>query len=438
MKHFTPIPLSILSLCLASAHADAQTDATATFLPQVQKVYSYDDGEWLEESTYTFKYDQAGRVTRLDVNDGSSIQRTESTYDANGMLLTELNSVSDDGGETFTPDSKRVQTYDTVLPNLTLTKDRYTWDADAADWIPTYDAFRRDITRNADGNLTGLTLSVPYMGKFDATQRITNTFDPTTKQPTTFKLEELGEDGEWSTSQYLRNLVWEKTNGQLVDQFDNWREYGNQLKSGTISEVDKTTGEIVDFGQISVNWWYTNGDQLNFREEINYTDRLSRSVTAMKYMDDYGSFQTYYYDMEDLNGDGKLTDDEKTYDESSFSVRDTHGNVAREYGYMTGDDGKAELAYGTTYDNTYDPAYGDAIKETVVSEYDYDSKEYVLTMKIVTESFVETATAINSVTGGGNVGEPTAVYNMQGMRLNTMGKGINILRRGGKTIKVLK
>lgn len=450
MKHSTLFSLSILALCFASAQADAQTvrqhrlgvklplASTGTYRPHVQKVYSYEDGEWFEESTYTFRYDQAGRVVCLDIDDGSAIQRTESTYDANGMLLTELNSVSEDEGETFTPDSKRVQTYDTVLPNLTLTKDRYTWDSAAADWTATNDAFRREITRDTDGNLTDLTLSVPYMGKFDATQRITNTFDPTTKQPTTFKLEELGEDGEWSTSQYLRNLVWEKTNGQLVDQFDNWREYGNLLKSGTISEVNKTTGETVDFGQISVSWWYTNGDQLNFREEINYTDRLSRSVTALKYMDGYGSFQTYYYDMEDLNGDGKLTDDEKTYDESSFSMRDTHGNVTHEYGYMTGDDGKTELAYGTTYDNTYDPAYGDAIKETVISEYDYDTKEYVPMMKIVTESFTDETTAINSVAGSGNSGEPAAVYNLQGMKLNRMGHGINILRRGGRTVKVLK
>lgn len=439
MKHFTPISLSILSLCLASAHADAQT--AATYLPHVQKIYSYMDGEWVDESTYTFQYDKAGRVSCLDVDDGDAIQRTESTYDANGMLLTELNSISEDGGETFTPDSKRVQTYDTVLPKLTITKDRYQWDDDANDWTETGDAFRREIKRDADGNVTSLTLSVPYLGEFDATQRINNTINPETKQPETFKFEELQEDGSWKTSQYLRNLVWEKTNGQLVDQFDNWREYGNLIKTATISEVDETTGETVDFGQVSVTYNptpFADGSLIGFREEINYTDRLSRSVTSLYYHDDYGSHTSYYYDLEDVNGDGVLTDDEKTYEEGSIVSVDEHGNITKEEGFMLGDDGTTEQSYGTKYEYTYDPAHGDAVKELIINEYDYDTNGYVPTMKVVTESFTDTTTAINSVTGDNRADSPAAVYNMQGMKLNRMGKGINILRRDGKTIKVMK
>ena len=470
MKHFTLISLSVLALCLASAQADAQTarmhrldvrmplkhaqktvrvllaqandKAGATYRPHVQKIYSYDDGEWTKESTYTFQYDQAGRVTCLDIDEGDCIRRTESTYDANGMLLTEVNSVSVDGGATFKPDSKRVQTYDKVLPQLTLTKDRYTWSEDDNEWIATYDAFRRDITRDADGNVTGLTLLVPYMGEFDATQRITNTFDPATKQAMTFKLEELDENGDWKTSQYLRNLVWEQTNGQLVDQYDNWRDYGNLLKSGTISEVDETTGETVDFGKIEVtykrNAYSDTGNPFEFREEINYTDRLSRSVTGLYYHDEYGSHTSYYYDLEDVNGDGKLTDDEKTYEESAIVSVDNHGNVTKEEGFTLNDEGKTEQSYGTKYAYTYDPAHSDAAKEIVISEYDYDSGEYAPTMKVVTENFTDKTTSINSVTGFDNGGEPTTVYNIQGMKVNRMGKGINILKRGGKTIKVME
>ena len=438
MKHFTPVYLTILTLCLASAHAGAQTAATATFRPHVQKIYSYENGTWSEESTYTYQYDQAGRVACLDIDEGDCIQRTESTYDANGKLLTEVNSVSVDGGVTFKPDSKRVQTYDKVLPQLTLTKDRYTWSEDDSEWIATYDAFRRDITRDADGNVTGLTLSVPYMGEFDATQRITNTFNPATKQATTFRFEEKDENGEWSTSQYLRNLVWEQTNGQLVDQFDNWREYGNLLKSGTISEVDETTGETVDFGKIEITYSHSAYDQTEFREEINYTDELSRSVTGLYYHDPYGSYTSYYYDLEDVNGDGVLSDDEKTYEESAIVSIDEHGNVTKEEGYMLNDEGKTEQSYGTKYAYTYDPAHSDATKEVVISEFDYDSGEYAPTMKIVTTDFTnQTTTSVGGVHSG-IVEKPDAIYNMQGMKLNSMGKGINIFRRGGKTVKVLK
>lgn len=465
MKHFTLISLSVLALCFASAQADAQTarmhrlnvqmplrnapktvralltqasdKVDATYRPHVQKIYSYDDGNWAQESTYTFQYDQAGRVVCLDIDEEDGIQRTESTYDANGMLLTEVNSVSVDGGKTFTPDSKRVQTYDKVLPQLTLTKDRYTWNADDNEWIATYDAFRREITRDADGNVTSLTLSVPYMGEFDATQRITNTFDPVTKQALTFKLEEQDENGEWNTSQYLRDLVWEQTNGQLVDQFDNWREYGNLVKSATISEVDETTGETVDFGKVNVTYSHSADNQLNFREEINYTDELSRSVTELNYNDQYGSYTNNYYDLEDVNGDGVLTDDEKTYEESAVVSVDEHGNVVKEEGYMLNDEGTTEQSYGTKYEYTYDPAHSDAAKEIVISEYDYDAGKYAPTMKIVTESFTSDVTSVGGIKAG-MVDDSNVVYNMQGMKTNGMEKGISIVKRNGKTIKILK
>lgn len=169
----------------------AAQESTTTYKPKTQTEAMYMEGEWINIGEYKFSYDDKGREARVDAESEDGITRTENTWTDAGQIATQIESVSEDEGATFVPSSKRVQTYDTILPDFTITKDKYDWDAENNKWVETYDAFRRTIVRNADNNVTGFTLAVPYNGKFDDTQRITNTFDPKTKQATSFYLEEL-------------------------------------------------------------------------------------------------------------------------------------------------------------------------------------------------------------------------------------------------------
>ena len=57
--------------------------------------------------------------------------------------------------------------------------------------------------------------------------------------------------------------------------------------------------------------------------------------------------------------------------------------------------------------------------------------------KVVTENFTSDVTSVSDVKPETADG-PDAVYNMQGMRTDQVEKGINIVRRAGKTMKVLK
>ncbi len=404
------------------------------YLPKTQTEYTYVNGRWVNSGTYSFTYNELGLPKTIDYNDGETLLRTERTYTADGQLATETTSLSEDNGATFTPSEKKEQTYDPIFPQLTLTKDKYIWTEDSG-WQPNYDSFHRAVVRNTDNNVTSLTLAVPYMGTFEETLRITNTFNGETKKAETFQLEELNQSGEWSRTQFLRNLTWKETNGQLVDQYDLWMNYGNKLQSGTIADNDPTTGEMVDFGFINIAYKDNGADYV---ETIDYTDVLSRSVTSLETTDNYGSYTYIYKYYEDTDNDNNLDSTEITGYNRESGTYDAHGNMTLNEQYeINSETGEEELTGATRYEYTYDAAHGDAEKELVMSEYDYDKKRYTPTMKISTTEYTMVTAGIHNLNADKD--ETCAVYNMQGVNANgTASKGIYIIKKNGKSLKVAR
>ncbi len=418
----------------AAAPAPKRAASETVWLPKTQTEYTYMNGRWVKTGTYAFTYDGLGRKICVDNNDGDGILRTEYTYTDDGRLATETTGRSEDGGTTFTPTEKKEQTYDPVFPQLTLTKDKYIW-VEGSGWQPNYDSFHRTVVRNADNNVTSLTLAVPYMGNFEETLRITNTFNGETKKAETFQLSELNQSGGWSRTQYLRNLIWKETNGQLVDQYDLWMSYGNKLLSGTIADNDPNTGDMVDFGIISIDYRGNGGDYV---ETIDYTDVLGKSVTSLETTDDNGSYTYIYKYYEDTNGDSKLDSTEVTEYNREDGFYDAHGNMTLNAQYAMNDStGKEELAGATRYEYTYDAAHGDAEKEITVSEYDYDTKRYTPIMRISTTEYTTVTSGIRNAGADGCTGN--VAYNLQGLKADgTPGKGIYIVKKNGKYLKVAK
>lgn len=414
----------------------AAATSASVYKPKTQTESLYMDGEWMDAGVYTISYDAKGRQARVDVETEDGVTRTDYTWTDQDQLATQTESTSEDGGATFVPSSKRVQTYDALLPQLTLTKNKYDWDSENNQWVDNYDSFRRTLVRNADNNVTSLTLAVPLNGKFDDTQRITNTFDPTTKQATSFYQEEQQWDGTWAQSQYLHKLVWKKTNGQLVDGYDSWQNYGNYLLSGTIGDYDKATGKSEDFGTVKIVYDDRNG----YTETIDYTDVLSKAVTTMKYTDDNGSFVYDYKYYEDTNADGVLDDKDLNEGKVLTTTYDANGNIVldEEEDYGLDEDSQA---YGKTggsrYVYTYDPAHGNALLTMQYEEYDEEAKDFVPMSRISTTEFVDIASGIDTVKTL-PADESSAVYTLQGVKTNAAGKGVYIVKRGGKYVKVMK
>lgn len=414
----------------------AAKKSTPTYKPKTQTEAMYMDGEWMDVAVYKLSYDAKGRESLVDIDSEDGITRTEYTWTDDDQLATQIESTSEDEGATFVPSSKRAQTYDPILPQLTLTKDKYDWDAENNEWVENYDSFRRTIVRDADNNVTILTLAVPYNGNFDDTQRIANTFDPKTKQASSFFLEELQWDGTWEQSQYLHNLVWKKTNGQLVDGYDSWQSYGNYLLSATIGDYDKTTGNSTDFATIKVDYDANDG----FTEIIVYTDILSKAITTKKFTDNNGSYDYEYKYYEDTNEDNVLNDND-LYEASMLTMKyDANGNVTleeeKEYG-INEETSTYEMMGGSRYVYTYDSEHDNALLTMQYEEYDSEAKEYVPLSRITTTEFVDLATGINNINAL-SASQSSAVYTLQGIKTPTVGKGLYIVKRNGKFVKVIK
>lgn len=420
--------------------------AGSIYKPQRETVYEYLDGEWVKASEYVYTYNAQGNVVTQTETSEDGTTLTEYAWSEDGLTETQIQKIAESDDEEPINSSKLVLVHDPILPDLVVEKKRYEWDEDANAWVETADAFRRDITRDADNNLTSLTISVPYNGAYDAIQRYTNTVDPATKQIATYKFEELGYNGNWRVTEFLRNLKWAETNGQLVSQFDEWMQWGNKLLTGNLCYTEDD-GEVYDFGSVKIDYKEDGG----FHEVFDYTDVLEQSVTDQTMTDDNGSFVFENKVREDLNEDGKLTDDELTYWEKQVVTYDSHKNLVEEEAFMLaeGEDSEEETEvpapelekiFGIKYDYVYDADHGDVEKETVTSEYDYDEQDYVPNIKVVVNNFVDIATGIKSANSTDN--SVTAIYNLQGARVSTAeamnGKGLYIVKKGNRTIKVMR
>lgn len=458
MNNFTLLFAS--AMMLASVNVDAQTVAKhhrlslaasplkansaklrGKIMPQTIREYLYniDDEKWEEAGLHEYTYDQQGNIltARNTVAEGE-VDLTQNQWDENNENILTIEQISEDGGATFTNSAKRVQRFDPVVTDLVVYKMRYNW-ADG-DWQESGDGFERTIKRDADNNIVGLEVATPYEGKMDAIQRYTNVVDPQTKQIKEYKFEELDYDDasgdfKWTASEYLTNLKWKETNGQLYTQYDEWMQTGNKLLSADL--VYEEGGNVETFGSISVIY---KDDGKGYVEVAQYTDEPERVVSELTYTDDNGSYEYDVQNYLDANGDGVYNNDDIQTHVRKIVTYNANGDCILEQNEALNEDMTAmEIFAATKYDYTYDESNGE-VKEYMVSEYDYDTQTFVPAMKFVTEKFVDVVAGIHNV--GTTASDAVQVYNVQGMKVgakqNVGAKGLYIVKKGGKTIKVVR
>lgn len=390
--------------------------------------------EWELGGTYDITYDDNGRILQELYDDGETVLRTTNTWTSKGKLSEEIQAVSEDGGETFTNSSRRVQSYDSYFPQLTTSKVKYTWNANLNTWSETGDAFRRRVTRDADKNVTGLTLAVPYNGAYDIITRITNTFDPTTKQAVTHKTEDLKATGDntfaFQESYYLTDMKWYKTNGQLVTSPEEWLDYGNKLSSATFKSTDEDGTETGTISGV-----YSDTDEGYVITENFDGDDDAYECTSLEFTDENGS---YKYLSGEYSADGVMTSGS-----ARIVKHDANGNLCLEESYEWNDDtNELELIEGTRYDITYDEEIPTAQKSVVVYQYDYDAQDYssIPEMRLDYSDFVKVTGIHDAVkSNSAAVNAPTEYYNLQGIRtLNPSRGGVYLMKQGGVVRKVIK
>lgn len=403
---------------------------------QIEYVVNDDTGEYEKSVEYTFTYAPNGEVATQLTDNGTTIVKSEYTYDGNFNVTCLLNSESTDHGVTYTPSEKRDQVFDPIVEDLVIEKNRYEWNG--SDWGETGDAYKRTITRDADNNVTSAVISVPYNGQYEDTKRVTNTFDPVTKLCDTYKFEELGYNDEgtdlvWSESDALKDIKWNETNGQLVSDYSDWINYDNVISSATF--VYHEDGDEVTGGYITVDY----DPEGYYQEVIDYSVAFpGKEMTTITVDNDKGEsvYEHKYYKGSEEGVE--LTEDDLQEHEKSIYRYDENDNLVFEANYMLNEEGtELEQVDGTRYDYTYDSETG-AEKELVVSTYDYDSGKYMPMMKIVTDAYTDLTAGIHGVKNEVK-SAPVEVYTLQGIRTNsTDSKGVYIIRQGNVVKKVVR
>ncbi len=417
-------------------------ETAQVFKPAKETVYVYtDEGGWELEGEYSYAYrtDGAGNsyTTMTEVNGDDQVIE-ETCVSADGLLKTVVSKSSADGGKTFVNSEKKIYTYDPVVTSLVVDAQRYLWNETANDWVVSANSYKRGVVRDGDGNVTSLTVAVPYDGAYDTIERYTNTVDPQTKQVNAAKFEQLTVNDDytgyvWKTQQYLTDIKWHRTDGQIVLGYTDWDWTENLVSSAVLSYEDN--GAVKSFGDMIVT--LKDGGK-GYAEVINYTDVIGKIVSDYTVTDDNGSS---VYDMttySDLNGDGKITDDEVSERTLQEVAYDSHGNCVQTRIYEAYNGSALEQTQGSKADITYDAAHGDLPRETLEYRYDSDKADYVPFSKVVVESFADVTNGIgDTVQGCGGSGE-THVYNILGTEMSktALGKGFFIVKNGGKAIKV--
>lgn len=388
-----------------------------------ETVYGWDGDEWQFEEQYAIEYDEAGRKTKeIMVDYEDFYHRTTYTYDANGMITCELVEESEDG-ENYVNHSKKERTYDPVVTNLITSNREYMWIG--GNWMLGGNNYNRNITRNADGNVTLTEIAVWYDGAYDPTNRITVTYGDDGKA-TTIKETVLTYDGiefKWADGDELANITWDRTDGQIVST-EGFGLGANRMKScDEISDGDLIHSELTYDGEnfTAVMTGEIDGDKVE-------------GTVVYEVLDDFGSYsqtstQTYHE-----NGE--------TYTEVETYVlrNDSYGNMLESRNAVVYDDGYEEIFEDITGTVEYDDTYGYPLVYSVAMGY-YDEMldDYVKENMIKMEysDYKDVTTGVGGI-GADPATADTVYYTLQGVKTSNPVKGnIYIVKKGGKATKAV-
>lgn len=418
-----------------------KAEATGLWRPAHEKEYLYEEGEWVDYGDYNYKYNQQGYILETLYDDGETKDLLSNVLNENNLVTDQVEQIAEDG-VTFVNYLRRTAEYDPQLTDLITNKVTYMWYNDAWDMNQGTYSYKRTITRNDAGNVTSVVVASYYDGAYEDLQRQTITYDEATGKATTYKLEALDYDNTWETSTYLKNIEWDKTNGQLGKEYTEWLQGDNRLKKADM--VIEYDGAEYTYATLSVDYQDNGGYTLI----VDGTAMASLGASAayqkdvLTYTDENGSIEyvTTYY--EDANGDAAFTDDELVETAKIIEKFDSHGNETLYEEYAQDEEtGELTLDNASKYEYEYDETTGARKQETHYELADAATGTYEPFMKIVADEFVDASASIgNAVTM--NADTASAVYNLQGVKVgvstNNLPAGLYIVKSAGKTVKMIK
>ena len=391
---------------VSSPAQSPRSRAAEIWRPATETVYTYVNGSWVIDETIQNTYDFEGRVIRAVGTDHGETTVTTYTYDENGKVTERSTATLENGIETVT--QVTTYTYDSRITDFItsmIRKSNY-------NGIWNEDGYKRPVTRNADGNVTNVDIYVPYNGEFDHTEQTIISYNGNTAETFTKKaLKYNGISFYWQTGTEAKNIQWENTDGQIVDDFSSLVLGANRIRRAEMYYEGEPDGfRIVSYPEpdkpdfIALE---TGIDESEIYERHTYTET-----------DSYGSF-TETIARPYNNTEMKL-----------IGTYDSRGNLISHEEYDT-EDGETSLVQGEKYEYTYDETTG---QPTEIIFYgldpDTDYTTYTPIYKSVYSSFVDTADA--PTIAGDTPDAPVRYFNLQGIETASPVPGTVYIRLRGK------
>lgn len=388
---------------------------------QIISEWNPDEEAWEESAKMLSTYDKEGHVLSdetISLIEGEGSQRITYEYNEFGMPVSRLVEISEDGVE-YENYSRTARVYDPIVHSCIISNTEYIWVDD--DWEEMGNCYRREITRNADGNVTEVVIKTLYDGNYEASQKLEVEYG-TDKKASRIVTSALtfgeGDELVWETEMEYKDIIWDHTNGQIISDED-ITTADNGIASCVVYDSD---GENV----VTVEYPDTNG---SFKSKLVYD--MGELNVSMIYLDSYGSY------------DYSQTETYKEEGEEDYSYTMVERYRVNEYGLdlenfageAEGDDEILPSAWmkGEVESN---PEYGYPDLYTV-TEYDYETDEFVNMMQVKMEDYSNVA-GIGEVEVD-NSSAPVEYFNIQGMRVNgDLAPGVYIRRHGNDVMKIMK
>lgn len=423
-------------------------------LNEVFMTYSAANGVWADTIKAYNTYDQAGNIIeRIELEDnGYDVTHMVYEYNENNKEICCI--TENDNGNTgyYTKSSKRVRAYDSICTDFAIMDMEYSWDDVENDW-KLYNAWKKEITRDANGNITGILISAyfsflnDYEGGYVPVTRITIEYGMDNKAKNYIYEVSWGYDEEtkvttWRGSSYC-NIIWENTNGQLIEDVNRMLVGENRMKSAQMyAQNSKLENEF--------EGWFTvqyEKDSPDFIQTIYYEGDLDKEIHSYTTLDANGSYCEKFANYSDgeMNRDGVLDEQDLfsiTWEEVTY---DEKGSMILFEEFITEGDAVAEQLAGNRMTYEYDAVCGEIEVEVIDAwtpvyvDYVLQSASYEPHSRLVYSGYVD-------VTKQSQIELPATdfsmrVYSLQGEYLgNTVDglpQGIYIICQGTRVYKAM-
>lgn len=391
--------------------------------------YQTSTGQWTELNYYIFTHDDAGRNTSSTLYiGGAPYARVDYDYDSENRCIRITYSYYQ--GNDCIPQHKLEYAYDSIVKNFITDELDYLYNNGS--WTLTYSE-RSVITRNSDNNVISLVEQEynPNTSSWVDEEKFEITYGAD-KKASTIRIYEY-EYGRAELEAEITDIVWEQTDGQIVDTFDDNEDFfmgTNRMKSARCPKA--TNYPYIADIFYNVTYKPDNGG-FNMVATMNNSTYMSTDYTVL---DDNGSYTSEEYEVDYDEENGSYVYDGASLESITY-MYDAFRLMTKKLGisYINGNKANGiEYKEETTGTVVYDTTYGYPLE--YITAITNDAGVAVNSERLVYSDYSDVnISGLDHVNAADNA--PMEYFNLQGVRIENPSNGLFIRRQGNSVTKVM-